>query len=83
MDEMAKQQHEQEIRKSLVRVHVTYLMSGAYALASLGLMAWLLFRGNNELAIGVFSGLASTSATIIAFWFGSRGPARPPSEDRQ
>ena len=28
-----------------------------------------------ELALGVFSGLASTTAAITAFWFGSRGSA--------
>ena len=32
-----------------------------------------------EMAIGVFSGVASTSASIIAFWFGSRGSASEPS----
>ena len=67
---------DQEIRKSNVRVVVTYLMSGAYALAALGTIAWLLFKDEVELALGIFSGLASTTAAIVAFWFGSRGPAR-------
>ena len=67
---------DQEIRKSNVRVVVTYLMSSAYALAALGTIAWLLFKDEVELALGIFSGLASTTAAIVAFWFGSRGPAR-------
>lgn len=67
---------DQEIRKSKVRVVVTYLMSGAYALAALGTIAWLLFKDEVELALGIFSGLASTTAAIVAFWFGSRGSAR-------
>ena len=67
---------DQEIRKSNVRVVVTYLMSGAYALAALGTIAWLLFKDEVELALGIFSGLASTTAAIVAFWFGSRGSAR-------
>jgi len=59
-----------------VRVWVTYIMTVAYAIAAIGLVTWLMFAGQTDLAIGVFSGLASTSASIIAFWFGSRGPAR-------
>lgn len=67
---------DQEIRKSKVRVVVTYLMSGAYVVAALGTIAWLLFNDEVELALGIFSGLASTTAAIVAFWFGSRGSAR-------
>lgn len=73
MDEIDRQKHEQEIRKSKVRVRVTYIMTVAYALAALGLMTWLMLVDKTELAIGVFSGLASTSASIVAFWFGARG----------
>ena len=83
MDEIAKQRHEQDIRKSNVRVRVTYIMTVAYAIAALGLMAWLMRTDKTELAIGVFSGLASTSASIIAFWFGSRGSARTRPEGGQ
>ena len=81
MDEMTKQRHEQDINKSKVRVRVTYGMSASYILASLGLIAWLMFLGKTELALGIFSGLASTKATIIGFWFGSRGTARTKSDD--
>ncbi|WP_419166803.1 hypothetical protein [Candidatus Palauibacter sp.] len=84
MDDIKKQKHEQEIRKSKVRVWVTYAMTLAYAIAALGLIGWLMVQQKTELAIGVFSGLASTSASIIAFWFGSRGSARTqdPEEER-
>lgn len=83
MGEMIREKHQQEISKSRVRVRITYLMGGSYAFASIGLIGWLMFSGSTELALGVFSGLASTSATIIAFWFGSRGPAKPSTDDRQ
>ena len=73
MDEIDRQKLEQEIRKSRVRVVVTYIMTVAYAVAGAGLVAWLMWVDKTDLAIGVFSGLASTSASIIAFWFGSRG----------
>ena len=68
--------HEHEIRKSKVRVWVTYIMTATYAVAAIGLIAWLMLTDKTDLAIGVFSGLASTSASIIAFWFGARGSAR-------
>ena len=67
---------EQEIKKSKVRVWVTYLMSITYALTAVGLIGWLMYDDQTEMALGIFSGLASTSATIIAFWFGSRGSAQ-------
>ena len=47
MDEMARQKHDQEIRKSKVRVWVTYIMTAAYALAALGLIAWLMQQGQD------------------------------------
>ncbi len=68
----------QKIRKSKVRVRVTYLMSATYAVGALGLIAWLMATGSTELALGVFSGVASTTASITAFWFGSRGSAADP-----
>ena len=81
MSDIERLTHEQEMRKSKVRVWVTYVMTAAYAIAALGLVAWLLATAKTDLAIGVFSGLASTSASIIAFWFGSRGAARAQSDD--
>ena len=80
MTDIETLKHEQEIRKSKVRVWVTYIMTLAYAMAAIGLVGWLMLVDKTDLAIGVFSGLASTSASIIAFWFGSRGAARNHSE---
>ena len=76
MTDIETLKHEQEIRKSKVRVWVTYIMTLAYAVAAIGLVGWLMWADKTDLAIGVFSGLASTSASIIAFWFGSRGSTR-------
>ena len=73
MNEMSDTEKKQQIRKSQVRVVVTYFMTAAYVVAAIGLIAWLMWLDKSELAIGVFSGVASTTATIIAFWFGSRG----------
>jgi hypothetical protein len=69
------EERKQQIRKSQVRVVVTYSMMGAYVFTSIVLVGWLMVLNKPEMAIGVFSGVASTSASIIAFWFGSRGPA--------
>ena len=81
MEDIEKLKHEHEIRKSKVRVWVTYIMTAAYAVAAIGLIAWLMLVDQTDLAIGVFSGLASTSASIISFWFGSRGPARSQTQE--
>ena len=81
MDDITKGKHAQEISKSRVRVWVTYIMTVAYAVAAIGLIGWLMLADKTDLAIGVFSGLASTSASIIAFWFGSRGSARTQPDD--
>ena len=81
MDDVTRQKHKQEITKSRVRVLVTYAMTLAYAIAAVGLIGWLMVQEKTELAIGVFSGLASTSASIIAFWFGSRGSAQTQNSD--
>ncbi len=69
----SESQVQQDIRKSKVRVCVTYLMSLTYAVASLGLIASLMWLEKYDLTLGVFSGVASTTAAIFSFWFGSRG----------
>ena len=66
----------QEISKSRVRVRVTYMMTVAYIVGALGLIAWLMYQCKTELALGIFTGVASTTTAIIAFWFGSRGVSR-------
>lgn len=76
---MTNMEHESrvhDIRKSKVRVYVTYSMTAAYVIAALGLIAWLMWQQKTDLAMGIFSGVASTTSAITAFWFGSRGSAR-------
>jgi len=63
----------QAIAKSRVRVRVTYGMTATYGVSATGIMVWLLVLGHVEMALGVFSGVASTTAAIFSFWFGSRG----------
>lgn len=78
MTEAVEHQRRLHIRKSNVRVFVTYAMTLAYILAALGLIGWLMWQSKTELALGVFSGVASTTSAVIAFWFGSRGSTPPP-----
>ena len=80
MNEHSDAEKKQQIRKSQVRVVVTYFMTAAYVVTAIGLIAWLMWLEKSELAIGVFSGVASTTATIIAFWFGSRGAGSAPGQ---
>ena len=75
MNQPLDPEKQQQLRKSQVRVVVTYSMMGAYVFTSIILVGWLMVLDKPEMAIGVFSGVASTSASIIAFWFGSRGSA--------
>ena len=80
MNETLDAEKKQQIRKSQVRVVVTYFMTTAYVVTAIGLIAWLMLLEKSDLAIGVFSGVASTTATIIAFWFGSRGAGSGPGQ---
>ena len=80
MNETSEAETKQQIRKSQVRVVVTYFMTAAYVVTAIGLIAWLMWTDKSDLAIGVFSGVASTTATIIAFWFGSRGAGTGPGQ---
>ena len=61
-----------EAARSKVRIRVTYIMTLVYAVAALYLIYRLLKNGQVEFAIAIFSGIASTAAGIIAFWFGTR-----------
>ncbi len=65
-----------EFKKSRVRVCVTYAMTGTYIFGALGLISCLMWKGETQLALGVFSGVASTTTAVFAFWFGARGSAR-------
>ena len=65
-----------EEARSKVRIIVTYIMAGVYALSAPSMVAWLLYQDKIESAIAVFSGIASTATSIIAFWFGTRQPQR-------
>ena len=81
---MRKSDHRQETNKSNVRGRVTYLMSVTYAVSAVTLMVWLMLRSEHGLALGVFSGVASTTATITAFWFGYRASTQsPPYKNRR
>ncbi|MBN9887700.1 hypothetical protein [Salipiger abyssi] len=67
----------QRMRKSNVRIVVTYFVVFVYSLSAVGFSTLLFIRGEYELALGIFNGLATLSAGIAGFWFGSRGEGFP------
>ena len=67
----------QRIRKSNVRIVVTYFVVFMYCTTAVILTFVLLRMGKVELAIGVFSGLSTLSAGIAGFWFGNRSSGYP------
>lgn len=69
----------QKVRKSNVRIVVTYFVVFAYCTSAVILTFVLLFvyPTKPELALGVFSGLSTLSAGIAGFWFGNRGTGYP------
>lgn len=67
----------QKVRKSNVRIVVTYFVVFMYCVTAVILTFVLLYMGKVELAVGVFSGLSTLSAGIAGFWFGNRGTGYP------
>ena len=67
----------QKIRKSNVRIVVTYFVVGLYSVSSVIITIYLFCIGKIELGLGVFNGLATLAAGIAGFWFGSRGSGFP------
>ena len=67
----------QKIRKSNVRIVVTYFVVFVYCTTAVVLTFVLLYLGKVELALGVFSGLSTLSAGIAGFWFGNRSTGYP------
>ncbi len=66
------QDQKQNQKRSNVRINVTYGMAFVYGISATVLMGWLLWKGRVDLALGVFSSIASVTTGIMAFWFGSR-----------
>lgn len=63
-----------EIKRSNVRVYVTYWVTFAYVVVAAFIVIWLIaIEGRIDLALGVFSGLSGVASSIIGYWFGSRG----------
>lgn len=61
-----------EKRRSRVRIIVTYSVTFAFLVASLGMLFFLLYAEKWETALGIFSGLTGVASSIIGYWFGSR-----------
>ncbi len=67
----------QRLRKSNVRIVVTYFVVFMYCTTAVVLTFVLLFWNQIELALAVFSGLSTLSAGIAGFWFGNRSTGHP------
>ena len=66
-----------DMRRSQVRIWVTYAMTALYSVTALLLIWYLLDTKNIKAALAVFAGISSTTTGIIAFWFGTRqGPKK-------
>lgn len=66
----------QRIRKSNVRIVVTYFVVFMYCATAVGLISYLIPR-DAQMALGVFNGLSTLAAGIAGFWFGNRGAGYP------
>jgi len=62
----------QEVRKSYVRVVVTYVMIGLYAGLALTLAVWFLWQKDSESALSIFTGISGAALGTIGYWFGER-----------
>ena len=66
-----------DMRRSQVRIWVTYTMTALYSITALILISYLLYKEDISSALAVFAGISSTTTGIIAFWFGTRqGPKK-------
>ncbi|NRB04677.1 MAG: hypothetical protein HRU30_15600 [Rhodobacteraceae bacterium] len=77
LDDDVQVEVRQKVRKSNVRIVVTYFVVFVYCATAVVLIFWLLSCDETELALGVFSGLSTLSAGIAGFWFGNRGTGYP------
>jgi hypothetical protein len=66
-------QLDHERRRSRVRVNVTYMATVSFLATAVGIIFYLISCQKMDQALGVFASLASISAAILGFWFGSRG----------
>ncbi len=63
----------QEIRRSNVRIYITYILTWAYVLGVGGVLAYTIFEeAPSQLTLGILAGLSSASLGVIGFWFGGR-----------
>ena len=67
------------MRRSNVRIGVTYLMAILYSAAAITLIVWLLSKSKWEEAIAIFTSVGTLAGGVIGYWFGNR---RRPSRRR-
>ena len=65
-------QVEQEIKKSKVRIHITYVATAFIFLGGGFLVAWFVSKGQQEDAMDVFNIILPIAAGIVTYWFAAR-----------
>lgn len=61
------------LRKSRVRVVVTYLAASFLFLVGPVFSGWLFFCGDKQKAIDLFMTILPVASAIVSFWFAGRG----------
>lgn len=65
-------QVEQEIKKSKVRIHITYVATAFIFVGGGFLIAWFVSKGKKDEAIDVFNIILPIAAGIVTYWFAAR-----------
>ena len=66
---------EQEIKRSNVRIYVTYILTLSYISSMLLTLNFAISNSDKELVLGLLAGISSASLGVIGFWFGGRKAA--------
>ena len=64
-----------QLRRSHVRIVITYVAAGFLFLGGYGMVVYLLVCGKIDEAKSLFLSILPVSAAVISFWFGGRNPS--------
>lgn len=76
-------QEQIDLRRSWVRVVVTYCAMGFVFLVSPVLMGVLIYKGENDKALTLFNTILPVATGVISFWFATRSVAQQPQTTEQ
>lgn len=63
-----------QLRRSHVRIAITYVAAGFLFLGGYGMVVYLLACGKIDEAKSLFLSILPVSAAVISFWYGGRTP---------